>query len=347
MKPERPPSELLVVMLSAIGDAVHVLPVITALKRAWPQTRISWVIQPVPAQLVEDHPAVDELILFNRRRGLSGLRSFKEIRSLLTGRRFDLVLDLQVYFKAGVITSMANAGRKLGFDRQRARDLNWLFTTEKLEPHPIQHVQDQYFEFLEHLGVDCEPVRWDLFLTDAEKAARDRFFGSLEDPAAAVVLATSKPAKNWTPEGYARVLDALHADHGMTPVIVGGPSRAEREMADRTLTLCRAPAVDALGPGLRRLLYLLDGARLVISPDTGPLHMARAMETPVVGLYGYTNPKRYGPYRKYQDLIVDGYRRSADEDYPPTMEYRDGMKRINADMVMEKVELALERYPPR
>lgn len=341
MRPEQPPKELLVVMLSAIGDAVHVLPVVTALKRAWPETRISWVIQPVPAQLVEGHPAVDEFILFNRRRGLSGLRSFEEIRSVLSGRRFDLVLDLQVYFKAGVITSMANAGRKLGFDRDRARDLNWLFTTEKLEPHSIQHVQDQYFEFLQHLGVDPEPVCWDLHLTAAEENARDRFFEALPGPAAAVVLGTSKPQKNWTPEGYARVLDALYGDHGLTPVIVGGPSGVEREMAERTLALTRAPAVVALGPGLRRLLYLLDGARLVISPDTGPLHMARAVETPVVGLYGYTNPKRYGPYRKYEDLIVDGYARFPGEEYLPSMEYRDGMRRITVDAVMEKVALAL------
>lgn len=345
MRPESPPRELLVVMLSAIGDAVHVLPVVTALRRAWPDTRISWVIQPVPAQLVRGHPAVDELILFNRRRGLSGLKSFEEIRSLLAGRRFDLVLDLQVYFKAGVITSMANAARKLGFDRSRARDLNWLFTTEKIEPHPVQHVQDQYFEFLDHLDVNPEPVEWKLELTPAEIAERDRFYGVLERPAVAVVLGTSKPAKNWAPEGYARVLDALHVDHGLTPVLVGGPSELEREMAARTLALARAPAVDALGPGLRRLLYLLDGARLVISPDTGPLHMARAIEKPVVGLYGHTNPKRYGPYRKYEDLIVDGYARSPGEDYPPSMEYRDGMKRITPEAVMEKVALALERYP--
>ena len=103
--------------------------------------------------------------------------------------------------------------------------------------------------------------------------------------------------------------------------------------------------VDQLGDDVRRLVWLLDGCDLVISPDTGPLHAARALDRPVVGLYGYTNPKRYGPYRKFTDLIVDGYARSPSEDYPLSTEYRDdGMQRITVDMVLHKVELAVNRY---
>ncbi len=340
-----PPNSVLVVMLSAIGDAVHVLPVMTALRRAWPDVHLAWVIQPVPAELVRDHPAVDELILFRRRTGLAGLRGFRDIGRALRGRRFDLVIDLQVYFKAGVITGLASSPRKLGFDRKRARDLNWLFTNERIPAHPVQHVQDQYFEFLHHLGVDPHPVEWDLKLSAEERQARDRFYGELAGEAVAVVLGTSKPRKNWSLQGYVQVLDALWDRYGLTPVLVGGPSRVERDLAAEAVRLSRAPVVDALGAGLRRLLYLLDGARLVISPDTGPLHMARALDVPVVGLYGSTNPKRYGPYRKFTDLIVDGYRHSPEEVYEPSMEYRDGMSRITPEAVLEKVELALERYP--
>ncbi len=342
---EEPPAEVCIVMLSALGDAVHVLPVVNALKRAWPDTRITWLIQPVPHRLVRGHPAVDRFVVFRRRRGLSAWRSFRDAAVELRERRFDLVLGLQVYAKAGLLTALTRADVKLGFDRGRARDLNWLVTNERIAPHPVQHVQDQYFEFLEHLGVDPEPVEWRVPLSDGDRAARDAFFDSLGRPACAFVVGTSKPAKNWTAEGYARVMDAVEREFGMRPVIVGGPSAVEREMADAILARTGAAVVDALGDDLRRLVWTLEGAPLVISPDTGPLHLARALGTPVVGLYGYTNPKRYGPYRAFEDLVVDGYARHEGEQYEASMEYRpDGMSRVTVEAVLERVRRAHERY---
>ena len=112
-----PPKEICIVMLSAIGDAVHVLPVATALKRVWPQTRITWVIQPAAMSMVQDHPAVDEFIIFHRRRGLSAWRALRDIFKKMQGRQFDLLIGLQVYFKAGLITALAPSLIKLGFDR--------------------------------------------------------------------------------------------------------------------------------------------------------------------------------------------------------------------------------------
>ncbi|MFW6199892.1 MAG: glycosyltransferase family 9 protein [Gemmatimonadota bacterium] len=331
-------------MLSAIGDAVHVLPVANALKRRWPETRITWVIQPVPHILVRNHRAIDDFILFRRRRGLEAWRGFAELGNEVRSRHFDMVLALQVYFKAGIITGLLPADTKLGFDRRRARDLNWIFTDEKIPPHPNQHVQDQYLEFIEHMGVSPEPVEWGIELTPCEKEDQARFFEEMHDPVCAVVVGTSKKEKNWTPEGYARVLDEIHARHGLRPVLVGGPSAVERAMADAITERARAPVMDTLGDDLRRLVWILDGSALAISPDTGPLHIGRALETPVIGLYGYTNPKRTGPYRKYTDLVVDGYARHSGEDYPISMEYRDGMTRVTPEAVLEKVDRAMARY---
>jgi heptosyltransferase I len=331
-------------MLSAIGDAVHVLPVANALKRSWPDCRITWVIQPVPHLLVRDHPAIDEFVLFRRRKGTTAWQSYRDLRRHLRGRRFDLVLALQVYFKAGLVAAVIPATTKLGFDRARARDLNWLFTNQRIPPHEVQHVQDQYLEFVRHLGVDPAPVEWRLALTAHEREAQRDFFARLDAPTCAVVVGTSKPEKNWHALGYARVLEELQFAHGLRPVIVGGPSRLEREIADRILAATSATPVDALGDDLRRLVYILEGSVLTLSPDTGPLHISRALGTPVVGLYGYTNPKRTGPYRAYTDLVVDGYARSPEEDYPPSMEYRDGMKRVTVEAVLEKISLAMERY---
>jgi len=339
-----PPREICIVMMSAIGDAVHVLPVVNALKRTWPECRVTWVIQPVPHQLVRDHPAVDEFIVFNRSRGLGAWRGFRELRGQMKGRRFDLLLGLQVYLKAGLITAIAPASVKLGFDRRRARDAQWLFTNRRIPARGQRHVQDQYFEFLEYLGVDPEPVKWGFEFSSEERTAQESFFADLNGPVCAVVVATSKLEKNWKPEGYARVLEAVEERHGLRPVIVGGPSPVEREIASEVIRQTDANVVDAIGDDLRKLMWIVAGSVLLIAPDTGPLHIGRALGTPVVGLYGHTNPKRSGPYRAYEDLVVDGYAEYPGEDYPLSPAYRDGMERIGVDEVLAKVSIAMERY---
>ncbi len=340
-----PPRSVCIVMLSAIGDAVHVLPVANALKRAWPDVRISWVIQDTPRALVDGHPAIDEFMVFERRRrGVRSWTNFADLGHHVREQHFDLALSLQVYLKAGVIVGMLPATRKLGFDTARARDGNWIFTNERIPPHSPQHVQEQYFEFLHYLGVDPEPVEWGITFTDQEREAQASFFSEIDKPACSVVVSTTKTKKNWSAEGYARILEEIESTHGLQPVLVGGPSRLERRIADEILGLTNAHPVDALGDDLRRLAYLLDGSVLTISPDTGPLHISRALETPVVGIYGYTNPKRTGPYRRYYDLVVDGYAHFPGEEYPISADRRAGMKRVTVEMVLEKVDLAVRSY---
>ena len=340
----RAPREICIVMLSALGDAVHVLPVVNALKRKWPESRITWVIQPVPYELVRNHLAVDHFIIFKRRRGWKAAASYRELRRAFKGKRFDLLINLQVYLKAGLITALAPARVKVGFDRARARDMNWLFTNRRIPARPMQHVQDQYFEFLEYLGVDPEPVEWNIEITADERVAQSEFFAPL-GRTCAIVVAGSKVQKNWAPNRYARVIEALETEFGLRTILVGGPSEFERDVANRIKETARVQPIDALGDDVRKLVWLLDGASLVISPDTGPLHIARALDRPAIGLYGYTNPKRHAPYRKYHDLMVDGYAKDPDENYPLNMEYRrDGMLRVTVGAVLDKVRLAMTKY---
>jgi heptosyltransferase I len=142
------------------------------------------------------------------------------------------------------------------------------------------------------------------------------------------------------------VLERIDREHGLRPVLVGGPAPEERRMAEHVQASTDAHVVDALGDDVRKLLWLVEGSALLVTPDTGPLHIARAVGTPVVSLFGRTNPKRSGPYGAYGDLVVDGYAAYQGEDYPPTPVYRDGMRRITPDMVMEKVALAMRTYVP-
>ena len=335
------PDNVCIVMMSAVGDAVHVLPVINALKRVNPKTRITWVLQPGPAALVRGHRSVDEIIVFDRAKGW---RAFADMRTELAKRKFDLVLNLQVYFKAGIVTAFANAPVKLGFDRSRARDFNWLFTNRKIPKGPVQHVQDQYFEFLYALGVSPEPVTWDYGPNAAERAWQREFSASTDRPIASIVVGTSKPEKDWIPERWAEVSDALYDKFGMQVVLVGGRSarelNAERIVMERT----RHKPRSELGSGLRKLVSILDASSLVLSPDTGPLHMSVALDRPVISLMGYTNPKRTGPYRKFKDLIIDAYG-DPGENYPISMENRSGrMARIETSDVLAKVALWQRRY---
>lgn len=340
---DAPLNRIGIVMMSAVGDVVHVMPILHAIKRHAPQARITWVLQPGPATLVRGHPLVDDIVIFDRARGW---QAFLDVRRALASYQFDLVLGLQVYFKAGLITAMTNSPVKLGFDRARARDMNWLFTTHTIPPHAGQHVQDQYFEFLDALGVPHAEPEWTLGpWDDAEREWQRTFIASFDRPIAPLVIATSKAAKDWAPERWAQICHLLWNDHGLQPVLVGG--RSPREVAAEAIILRDAPmAHSALGSGLRKLAAILDGAAVALSPDTGPLHLSVALRTPVIGLMGYTNPKRVGPYDFSRDLLIDAYG-DPGEDYPLDMQYREGrMERITVDHVAQMLARWRAQYAP-
>jgi heptosyltransferase I len=331
-------------MMSAVGDAVHVLPVVTALKRHDPSVRITWVLQGGPASLVRGHPDVDEIVLFDRK---GGWRAFAELRKALGGRRFDVVLDLQVYFKASIVTALANAPVKLGFDWLRARDWNWLVTNRKIPRREPQHVQDQYFEFLDALGVPHEPVEWKLGPWPQELDAQDDLFAWLGRQAACLVIGTTHPEKEWIPERWAAVADALREQYGIKPILVGGRSARELETERRILAHARHPIASTLGVPFRDLVGLIAGSALTISLDTGPMHISVALGTPTIALMGYINPKRTGPYRRFRDLLVDAYGYPG-EDYPITIQKRLGRTRtITVEQVMEKVAVWDRTYRGR
>ena len=366
-----PPRSVAIVLLSAVGDVVHGMPLPTSLKRVWPECRVTWVIGRAARGLVASHPDVDELVAYGGGSGLEAAASLRDLRRRTRGRSFDLVLDPQVYLKAGLITSLLDAPVKVGFDRERSADLNGLFVTHRLPPRQPGHVQDQYFEFLEWLGVDPVP-EWRFAFTEEERAARRRFYRRLDRPALAVALKTTEEARDWKAARWARVLEAAESELGLRPVIVGSDAPAERRVAEEVKARTDARVVDARENDLRRLAWLLDGAAVAVSPDTGPLHIADAVGTPVVGLYGCTDPERAGPYTPaYRELAVDRWsdpeervtgageagrrapgaghdpdpRARRIPDRPSSDEKRPGrMERITADDVIEKLSLAVDRH---
>ncbi len=330
-----------IVMLTAVGDAVHVLPVVNAIKRAAPGAHITWLLQPGPASLISGHPAVDEILVFERKRGVA---AFLDMRRELASRPFDVVLDLQTYLKAGILTALTRAPVKIGYDRARGRDANWIFTNQRLPSRPMRHVQDEFLEFLEPLGIAPQPLEWKLGPWPHEIAWQNELRSRFDRPMAALVIGTSKAQKDWLPDRWAEVADALWREHGLQPVLHGGRSPRELETEAIMRARCSAPLVSLLGCSLRELVGALQASELVISPDTGPLHMAVALERPVIALMGYTNPKRVGPFGRYQDLIVDAYG-DPGEDYPLSAETRlDRMPRITVEDVLGRVGVWEELY---
>lgn len=329
-----------IVLLTGLGDVVHGLPIVNAIKRAYPHAHVTWVVEPMPSGILRPHPAVDEVIVFHKKAGLSGVR---RLRRDLSGRRFDITLNFNIYFKSIFPTLFSRAPRRIGFDRARGRDGVWLSANEHLRPGPRRHTQDMFLEFLDVLGIEAQPMQWLIPLTESEKLEQDAFFSTLRDrPVIGIVSASANEKKDWPPERYPALVDALISDFNAHVVLLGGPGEREQRIARRIMEAAQHQPVWALGDSVRRLTWLIDGCQLIIAPDTGPVHIARALEVPVIGLYGHTNPWRVGPYRKYQELWIDRYNEVRDEPDASRADPKHGrMELITVADVLEKVQRVL------
>ena len=340
-----PAKRVCIVLLTGLGDVVHGLPLVNALKDDDPERRITWVVEPMPAPLLKPHPSIDEVIVYRKKDGWRGVR---ELARALSGKRFDLTINLNVYTKSVWPTLLSRAPRRLGFDRGRSFEGVWLASNHRIPPRPRAHTQEMFLEFLDYLRIPRpDPLEWRIPLTEDEKRAQADFFAALGDgrPVAAVVPASAQARKDWLPGRYAAVVDALERDFGFRVVLIGGPGEREQRLAREISSLASTEPVWALGDGIRRLLWLIGGSSLMIAPDTGPLHIARAFDVPVIGLYGHTNPWRVGPYRKYEDLWVDRYTDEGDDPDPSDRTPKRGrMETITVDDVLERVQRAVDRY---
>jgi heptosyltransferase I len=331
-----------IVLLTGIGDVVHGLPVANALKRDDPGTRILWVAEPAPAEVLRHHPAVDEVVVFRKSRGVSGVFS---LRNDLRDRSCQLALNMQRYGKSLFPLLLMGAGRRIGLPPSKTRDGISFFHTEHLPEGPWRHTQDLFLEFLDALEIPREPVEWRITLSREEERAQRTFFRELGGrPVAGMVLATANRHKDWPAERYVALAEALEG-MGYRVLLLGGPGERERTAAQLVLELADADPISTLGDSVRRLIWLVQGSDLVVSPDTGPLHIAHALDVPVVGLFGHSNPWRVGPWRRFRDLVVDRYTDPGAEPDPSGYEPKDGrMERIAVDDVLERVERARERY---
>jgi heptosyltransferase I len=339
------PSSLCLLRLSAVGDACHAVAAVRALQRHLPDARITWIVGRLEATLVGDLPGI-EFIIYDKR---GGFKAWRALRASLRARRFDLLLHMQAALRASLVSLAVPADRRLGFDRARAKDFQWLFTSAAIAPQRRAHALEALLGFAWALGAPRAAPRWDIPIPDAarEFAAAN----APREPYIVISPCSSQRARNfrnWSAERYAAVADHAAAA-GLRCVLTGGPTALERDYAARIKAAARVAPVDLIGrTDLKQLLAVLAGARAVVCPDSGPAHMADAVGTPVVGLYATSNKDRTGPYRSRQHC-VDRYpealqrfmgRSVAEVAWGTRVRHPDAMDLITVADVTAKLDVA-------
>jgi heptosyltransferase I len=347
---DQPPHAICVLRLSALGDVCHVLPVVRTLQDAWPETRVSWIIGKLEHKLLGHIPEIDFLVFDKKDRAV-----YRELNRQLRGRSFDVLLHMQVALRASRAASAVRARVKLGFDRARARELQWLFTNERIAARQREHVLDSLFGFAEALGVYRRSMRWQIPLPPQAQAYAERAIPKAQ-PTLVVSPCSSHELRNWVPERYAAVADHAVARHGLRVIVCGGRSDLERRYGEAICRAMRHPVTNLVGQDtLVEFLATLARATAVLTPDSGPAHMATAVGTPVIGLYAATNPARSGPYFS-REWCVDRYAQAArtvlrrePERLPWTTKIeRSGvMELITVDDVVERLDALVAAGAPR
>lgn len=334
-----PPRSLCVIRLSAIGDTCHTVPAVRAIQDAWPETAITWIIGGVEHSLLAGLDGIDFIVLDKR----AGLAGYRDVYRQLRGQRFPLLLHMHASLRANIVSMLVSAETRLGFDRARARDHQWLFCNARLPATPHQHVMDGLLEFVTAIGIDpAGPPRWDIPVSADDEAVAARYIDGSQ-PILIISPCTGQRIRNyrnWLPERYAAIVDYVVDRYGARVILTGGRTELERRYADEIATLARSSVVDLIGQtSLKELLALIGRATAVLCPDSGPAHMATAVGTPVIGLYATSNRHRTGPYMS-QDLVVDRYPEAvANEFGKPVSALRWGERVRNPD-AMNLIEVA-------
>jgi len=300
------PKSVCILRLSALGDVTHVVPVIRTLQKQWPDTAITWVIGSVEQRLLHNLAGI-EFISFDKRDGWKAVRKLKRD---LQDRRFEVLLHMQVSARANLLSCLVRAPLRVGWDRKRCRDFHQWFNNTPIASRSQQHQVDGFLEFPRRLGLDVGAPCWDLPIEAeaidwiAQRVAPDH-------PALVISPCSSHVLRNWQPAHYAAVADFAVRQLNMQVVLSGGPGELEQHTGAAIERSMSSPCINLIAADtLEQSKALLSRADLLISPDSGPVHIASALGTDVLGLYAATWSRRSGPYNSL-DLCVDRFPQAA------------------------------------
>lgn len=296
---EYPARRIALVKPSALGDVVHALPVLSALRQRYPQAHISWVVNRTFEELLLGHPDLDEVIAFDRSllkgNWLAALKKYRQLHDQLRGGQFDLVIDLQGLFRSGVMTLLTRAPRRVGLGG--SREGASLFYTDIVDSPQRQslHAVDRYWLVAQALGVGDRPRQFRVPVSVAARQWTEQTLAGWPRPWLVLAVGSAWETKRWRVEHFAALARQAHEHFGGTAIFIG--TRSEAHLAQQTASLLTGPALDLSGATtLGQLAALLERADVMLANDTGPMHLAAALGRPVVAPYTCTRIALHGPY---------------------------------------------------
>lgn len=325
-------------LLGAIGDVTRALPLLTRVRRAYPTAHIAWAVEPAAASLLDYHPALNDVLLYQRTRSswmfLPFLRNIRQ-------QHFDLVLDLQRHLKSGLVSFWSGAPTRVGFHRSNTKEGNWLFNTQAINAIPDFSLKlGQYLKFSEALGLPDDGVVFNLRLRPEEEQRVETMLSETPRPFAAFFLGSRWPSRFWFPQETAEVAQVLQQEYGMGVVLVGGQN--EVTFAQQVSIATDGKVTNLSGKTtLRDLIGIFSRARLAMGPDSGPMHIAAATGTPVISLWGATSPLRSAPWGS-EAFVLQGPAACSPCYARHCPIGRACMQRITPELVIQKVRDILQ-----
>ena len=332
--------KIAIIKLGSIGDVVNTLPLLNRLRKGYPTSQIDWIVEKKSAPVLDNHPSLNHRIVFPREHPALWLQFLQQVRQT----RYDLILDCQRIMKSGLLSWLSGATWRLGFDRARCKEGNWIFSNRTIHPNTNPGVMlEQFLEFADYLELPPCPISWDMTLSKGERMKVNNLVGRETHPIIVINIGASKPEKLWPVEHFIALSRQLKQHWKGKVIIVGGTQDRPSafQIASSSDTECLAGDVT-----LRELGALYENTSLVISGDTGPLHLAVAMGAPVLGLYGPSTPSRTGPFNNARNVITGkgnpecpSCKNSCPSPYAPCM------NSISPEIVFKGVEHRLSKQP--
>ena len=299
---------ILIVKLSAIGDVVHTLPSLAALRKLYPESHITWVVEEASSDIIGGHPHLDRMIISRRKRWVENLKKLHDIKTTiadirsfvktLRDRKYDIVIDFHGLFKSSMIVLLSGGKRKLGYDSMQ--ELSGRFLNEKISEDMKKHAVDRYLDFIRYLGTDIDNPDFNIPIEEGNKIRIETLLRSknidIAEPFVTINPVAFWDTKLWEDDKFARLCDKIVEELKQKVVFTGSKGHGSIERIRSMMTF---PSVNLEGQTtLRDLAYLYRLSGLLITTDSGPMHIAAAMNTPTVALFGPTDPSRTGPYGK-------------------------------------------------
>lgn len=288
--------------MSAMGDVTLVVPAVKTIQKAFPRARISWIISPLAHELLAGLPGVDFIVMDKP----ASLGDYLALRRRLQPYRFDVLLAMQASLRINLIYPFIHARRRIGFDRRRARDGQWLFTAEQI-PFQNGHLLSSFLDFAHLLGAREDDIRWDLPVPEADRQWAATQLQDLPGPYLAINPAASKAERNWPARRYVELIESIRRRWHPTIVLTGGPGELDMRLAEAICRACPEGVLNLVGRTRpKQLAALLQAVDVLVAPDTGPAHVATAMGTPVVGMFAVAPPGLSRPWL-WPQLVVDRF----------------------------------------